>query len=139
MPPATNPQDDPIRTVVRGGKPAGEDPSSEASKLLDRLREVLRARQYTRGTEETYYLWVKRFIDFHNARHLAEMAGPKINAFLTNLAVKDRVCTSTQNQVRSVLLFFYRHVLDREIGDLGDTVCSGRAKTSSVVPSREKV
>lgn len=64
-------------------------------KLLDRLREALRSRHYSRRTEQTYCHWVKRFIFFHNVRHPAEMAEPEINAFLTHLAVKDRVSAST--------------------------------------------
>jgi len=75
-------------------------------KLLDRLREALRSRHYSRRTEQTYVMWVKRFIFFHNVRHPAEMAEPEINAFLTHLAVKEKVSASTQNQALSALLFF---------------------------------
>ena len=53
---------------------------------------------------------MKRFIFIHNVRHPAEMAEPEINAFLTHLAVKDKVSSSTQNQALSALLFFYRYV-----------------------------
>ena len=49
---------------------------------------------------------------------IAEMAEPEINAFLTHLAVKESVSASTQNQALSALLFLYRYVLDREVGDL---------------------
>ncbi len=66
-------------------------------KLLDRMREALRSRHYSRRTEQTYCHWVKRFIYFHNVRHPAEMAEPQINAFLTHLAVKQKVSASTQN------------------------------------------
>ena len=43
-------------------------------KLLDNLREALRARHYSRRTEQTYCHWVKRYVHFHNVRHPAEMA-----------------------------------------------------------------
>ncbi len=68
---------------------------AKAPKLLDRLREALRTRHYSRRTEQTYCLWVKRFIYFHNIRNPAEMAEPEINAFLTHLAVKEKVSAST--------------------------------------------
>ena len=58
-------------------------------------------------------MWVKRFTVFHNLRHPAELAEPEINAFLTHLAVKEKVSSSTQNQALSALLFLYRHVLGR--------------------------
>jgi integrase-like protein len=89
--------------------PAVRAPSPSQPKLLDRLREALRSRHYSRRTEEAYHHWVKRFIFFHNVRHPAEMAEPEINALLTHLAVKEKVSASTQNQALSALLFLYRH------------------------------
>ena len=57
-----------------------------------------------------------------NNRQTAEMAEPEINVFLTHLAVKEKVSTSTQNQALSALLFLYRHVIGREVGDLGEVI-----------------
>ncbi len=75
----------------------------------------------------------------HHVRHPIEMAEPEINAFLTHLAVKDRVSASTQNQALSALLFLYRHVLGRQIGDLGDVVRARRPKRLPIVLTREEV
>ena len=100
-------------------------------KLLDQLRQALRSRHYSRRTELTYCMWVKRFIFFHNVRHPAEMSEAEINAFLTHLAVGEKVSASTQNQALSALLFLYRHVLAREIGELGNVI---RARTPHHVP-----
>jgi len=99
----------------------------------------LRARHYSRRTEQTYCLWVKRFIFFHNVRHPAEMAEPEINTFPTHLAVKEKVSASTQNQALSALLFLYRHVLGREIGDLGEVIRARKPKRLPVVMTREEV
>jgi integron integrase len=109
------------------------------TKLLDQLREALRARHYSRRTEQTYCLWVKRFIFFHHVRHPADMAEPEINAFLTHLAIKKKVAASTQNQALSALLFLYRHVLGREIGDLGEVIRARKPKRLPVVMTREEV
>lgn len=119
----------PIGSPQAGGKP----------KLLDRLREALRSRHYSRRTEQAYCHWVKRFIFFHNVRHPAEMAEPEINAFLTHLAIKEKVSASTQNQALSALLFLYRHVLDRQIGDLGEVIRARRPKRLPVVLTRGEV
>jgi integron integrase len=108
-------------------------------RLLDCLREALRARHYSRRTEQTYCAWVRRFIYFHNIRHPAEMGEPEINAFLTQLAVKHKVSASTQNQALSALLFLYRHVLGREIGDLGNVIRARKPKRLPVVMTREEV
>ena len=108
-------------------------------KLMDQLKEALRARHYSRRTEKTYCSWVRRFIFFHNVRHPAEMAEPEINAFLTDLAVKQKVSASTQNQALSALLFLYRHVIGREVGNLGDVVRARKPKRIPVVMTREEV
>ncbi len=113
--------------------------NDRSPKLLDRFREALRTRHYSPRTESTYCQWVKRFIFFHNVRHSAEMAEPEINAFLTPLAVKHRVSASTQNQALSALLFLYRHVIGREVGDLGDVVRARKPKRLPLVMTREEV
>lgn len=66
-------------------------------KLLDYVRDVMRTKHYAHSTEEKYVQWIRRFILFHNERHLKEMAEPEIEAFLTHLAVSEHVAASTQN------------------------------------------
>lgn len=121
------------------GKEARGQDQAGGPKLLDRLQESLRSRHYSRRTEETYCQWVKRFIYFHGVRHPREMAEPEINAFLTHLAVKHKVSASTQNQALSALLFLYRHVIGREIGNLGDVIRARKPKRLPVVMTREEV
>lgn len=100
-------------------------------RLMDQMHSALRARHYSPRTEQAYCRWVLRFIRFHGLRHPAEMGEDEINAFLTHLAVEDHVSVSTQTQALSALLFLYRKVLDREVGELGDVV---RARPPSHVP-----
>lgn len=71
--------------------------------------------------------------------HPCEMAEPEINAFLTHLAVKKSVSASTQNQALSALLFLYRHVIGRSVGDLGEIVRARKPSRLPVVMSREEV
>jgi len=67
------------------------------------------------------------------------MGKSEINAFLTNLAVNEKVSASTQNQALSALLFLYLHVVDREIGDLGEVIRIRKLTRLSVVMTREEV
>ncbi|MBN2256083.1 MAG: integron integrase [Deltaproteobacteria bacterium] len=108
-------------------------------KLLDQLREAIRSRHYSRRTETSYCNWVKRYIYFHDVRHPAEMAEPEVNAFLTHLAVKEKVSASTQNQALSALLFLYRHVIGREIGDLGEVIRARRPLRIPVVLTKDEI
>ena len=86
-----------------------------AKKLLDQMRDVIRAKHYSYRTEETYLDWVRRYIHFHQKRHPQEMGAPEIQAFLTHLAAHRKVSASTQNQALSAILFLYREVLRKEI------------------------
>jgi integron integrase len=79
-------------------------------------------------------------VDFHrHVRHPAEMAEPEINAFLTHLAIDRKVSASTQNQALSALLFLYRQVLGRRIGDLGEVIRARKPTRLPVVMTREEV
>lgn len=113
-------------------------PANGKPRLLDRVREAIRARHYSPRTEDAYIAWIKRFIFFHNKRHPAEMAEPEINAFLTHLAVKEKVSASTQNQALSALLFLYRHIIGREVGDLGEVVRARKPKRIPAVMTRDE-
>jgi hypothetical protein len=72
-------------------------------------------------------------------RHPAEMAEPEINAFLTHLAVKQKVSASTQNQALCALLFLYRHVIGLEVGDLGKVIRARKPTRLPVVMTRDEV
>lgn len=122
-----------------GDAPPADLPTPPKPKLLDQLREALRSRHYSRRTEQTYCQWVKRFIFFHHVRHPAEMAEPEMNQFLTHLAVKEHVSASTQNQALSALLFLYRHVIGREVGDLGEVIRARKPTHLPVVMTRDEV
>ena len=45
------------------------DMEAGGPKLLDRVREAIRARHYSRRTEEAYVHWIRRYIVFHGKRH----------------------------------------------------------------------
>ena len=72
--------------------------NSAGRPLVSVYREALIARHYAHRTIDTYEHWLRRFLRFHLLRHPREMGGPEINAFLTHLAVEERVSASTQNQ-----------------------------------------
>lgn len=112
---------------------------SHPPKLLDQLRQALRSRHYSPRTEQVYCHWVRRYIHFHSVRHPSEMAEPEMNRFLTHLAVKEKVSASTQNQALSALLFLYRHVLGRKVGDLGEVIRAKKPKHLPVVMTRDEV
>ena len=108
-------------------------------KLLDRMAATLRTRHYSSRTVETYVWWAKRYILFHNKRHPASMGADEANAFLTHLAVEERVSAATQNQALAALLFLYRHVLEEPLPWLNDLVKAKRTVRLPVVLSTDQV
>ena len=70
-------------------------------RLLDQVRDAIRLKHYSMRTEQSYVTWIKRYIFFHNKRHPKGMGAAEIEAFLTHLAVQQKVASSTQNQALS--------------------------------------
>jgi site-specific recombinase XerD len=92
-----------------------EPPASRPPRLLDRVREAVRARHYSPRTEKAYVAWIRRFIRFHGKRHPREMGAAEMTQYLSSLAVEGNVAASTQNQALSALLFLYREVLGQDV------------------------
>jgi integron integrase len=114
-------------------------PGPPKPRLLDRVREALRTRHYSRRTEEAYVAWIRRYILFHGKRHPGEMGAPEITRFLTALAVERKVAASTQNQALGALLFLYRDVLDLEVPWLDGLVRAKRPRRVPAALARDEV
>jgi site-specific recombinase XerD len=91
-------------------------------KLLDHVRDAIRLKHYSRHTEQAYVTWIKRYVFFHDKRHPKDMGATDIEAFLTHLAVQEKVAASTQNQALSALLFLYRDVLRQPLDGSIDAI-----------------
>lgn len=81
---------------------------------------ILRVRKYSLSTERTYMDWLKRFARASRPRPPLDCGEPEIRTFLDHLAVQGKVSASTQRQALNALVFFYREVLERELGDFSD-------------------
>ena len=77
---------------------------ADAPKLLDRVRDAVRTRHYSRRTEEAYVARSRRYIFFHRKTHPDQMGAAEVSQFLTWLAVERRVSASTQNQALGLRL-----------------------------------
>ena len=136
-------------------------------KFLDQCRAVMRFKQMSRRTEETYVEWIKRYILFHRKpvkaslrpspgapappspaaasegkwiwRHPKDMGEGEVRAFLTDLAVRRGVSAATQNQALNALLFVYREVVGGEMDWVDGFERAQRSRRVPVVLSREEV
>ena len=117
---------------VRGG-------SGSPPRLLDRVREAIRVRHYSRRTEQAYVAWIRRFILANGRRHPAGLGGQEVEAFLTRLASDGQVAPGTQNQALAALLFLYREVLQVDLPWMEGIVRAKRSRRIPVVLAREEV
>ncbi len=108
--------------------PASTDPSP----FLQSVREAIRVRHFSIRTEEAYVHWIKRFILFNGKRHPGKMGEREVAAFLSHLAVEGQVASSTQNQALNALVFLYRNVVGRPLGEFNGLV---RAKRPQKIPA----
>jgi integron integrase len=107
-------------------------------KLLDQVSDIIRLKHYSIRTEETYLNWIRRYILFHKKRHPAEMGEEEISAFLTHLAVKEKVAAATQNQALNAIVFLYREVVKRDLGEIRDITWAKRPTRLPVVFTKEE-
>jgi len=116
--------------------------------LREQVREVMRFLHYSPRTEETYWQWTLRFLQFHRRpgqsgreswRHPRELGAPEVREFLTYLATELHVSASTQNQALNALVFLYREVVQAGLGDIGNFARVTRPPRLPEVLSRTEV
>jgi hypothetical protein len=103
-------------------------------KLLNQVRNVMRLHHYSIHTERSCVDWIKRFIHFHRMKCREGLAGGegKIEAFLTDLAVRGKVAPATQNQAMNALVFHYKQVLEVPLNKSIDAVRAERGPRTKV-------
>lgn len=112
----------------------------EKTALLDEVRSVLRLMHRAYKTELSYLGWVRRFLDFAedsvgskgNLKR-KDITSTELKKFLTYLAVEERIASTTQQQAFNALLFLFRHVLQKPVDGLSDTVRAFKRKRIPVV------
>jgi integrase len=114
-------------------------PVAARPRLLDRVRQTIRARHYSPRTETAYVYWVREFILFHGKRHPDHLGGHGVTRFLCDLATRRRASASTRAQTLSALLFLYKEVLGRKLPWLAEIVLARRPVRVPAVLSREEV
>lgn len=111
-------------------------PGSREPRLAERFHAALEARHYSQRTAKAYWRWVVRYVAYHGMRHPEELGEEEINAFLSHLAVDLGVSSSTQTQALSALLFLYRRVLGRDVGEMPGLIRARRSEHLPVVLTR---
>lgn len=104
--------------------------------LLQKLMEIMRVQRKSYRTEQAYSSWVDRYLKFHQE---GDFDAQDVTDFLTYLAVEKGVAASTQNQAFNALVYFFRFVLEIELGDLSQTIRSAKKEKLPVVFTRDEI
>jgi len=71
------------------------DMSAASPKLIPLVRSRLRLRHMSLRTEQAYLDWIRRFVRYHGVRHPQEMGEVEVIDFLSDLAERRGVASST--------------------------------------------
>ena len=99
-------------------------------RLREQFQALMRAQHYSIRTEKSYWYWIRFYLRFHQMRHPPELGPSEVNRFLSWLA-SERQVAATQNLALNAIVFLYARVLERPLGDIGETI---RAKCPQRLP-----
>lgn len=120
-------------------KPVSEGNPSDWDEVFETLKTSIKLRHYSYRTQQTYFTWIRRFKNFTGNCDPKELTTKHVTDFLSDLALRCHVASSTQNQAFNSLLYLYRNALDIELGDISSVVRAKRQVHIPVVFTKEEV
>lgn len=135
------------REAVPAGSPGPVQSAkiySDLPQILGKMREMIRIKHYSYRTERSYTDWARRFHDYVTGVKKKDVrkSDPDSNDvkdFLSHLAIKQRVSSSTQNQAFNALLFLFRDVLGTPLDGIDSAVRAKRGPKLPVVLGVDEV
>lgn len=106
---------------------------------IERLRLLVRQRNYSPATERAYVGWARRFHQFCGRRQASEITDEHVRSFFSHLTSSLELSASSRNQALSALLFYFEFVLERPIDREGKDTRAKRPQTIPVVLTRSEV
>ena len=119
----------PVEFNINNINTQNPDPWNNAFNIL---KEEIELRHYSPKTLKSYHIWARKFSRFITPKNPNEIVDDDLRNYLTYLTNGLKVSASSQRQAFNSLLFFFRHVLKMEPGDLSDTP---RPKVKAYIPS----
>ncbi len=88
----------------------------KSARLLDQLRERIRAAGYSLRSEDAHVHWVRSFIRWSGMRHPRDMGVADVRSYLDWLGSDCNVSAATRRRALRAIGFLYREVLGRDLG-----------------------
>lgn len=109
------------------------------SAFMDECRSMMRTRHLAYRTEKCYLHWIKRFILFCDKQHPMTLGDADVVRFLSYIANERRCSPSTQSQALCALVFLYKHVVRKPLGELNDIAFAKKKTRTPEVLSQDEV
>lgn len=109
----------------------------EKSPFLRQVRAVIRERGLAYKTEKTYLHWIRKFICFHGKKHPVDLGEQQVSKFLSGLALHKDVAVNTQKVALNALVFLYRDVIKRPLGELSHRYARESTRIPTVFTHQE--
>ena len=120
-------------------RPAPGPMRTQWERAISEMTAAIKTKHYSVKTLRSYSHWIWKFQTFRKTLDPVTLTTEDVKAFLTWLAVSCNVSASSQNQAFNALLFFFRHVLKKEFGEIHDVVRVKRRPYIPVVLTRDEV
>jgi integron integrase len=114
-------------------------PPENIRPLLQRIKQKIRESDYAVRTEQTYLFWCKKFLMFHHWKDPETLNEQSVQVYMSYMALGKNSAASTQRQALNAIVFMFRRVCGRDLGDFGDFVKSTKPRHLPVVLSVTEV
>ena len=113
--------------------------SQEWERALIAMKQEIALRHYAQRTAKIYTYWSQRFQKYVKHQSPQTLTEKEVKDFLGDLAVKQELAASTQNQAFNALLFFFKFGLKRPLQDLKNIPRGKRHKHPPVLLSKAEI
>lgn len=103
------------------------------SQFLQFVQEEMRLCGYNQKAEKTCINWIERYVNFIDKRHPKDCGRTEVQAYLSFLAERNNVSTSTQQTALNSLEFLYQQVLKIPLGKLEYTLATKPRRLPTVL------
>jgi integron integrase len=109
------------------------------SEEINRLRIAIRRKNHSIRTEKTYATWVQQFLKFSIQKTATDVGSQSVLDFLEYLSIQRGVAPGTQSLALNAISFYFKNVLDREIGDISQFVRARPREKLPIILTRDEV
>ena len=109
------------------------------AEAMDTMHEAVVLKRYAKRTAEIYAYWIQRLMRFLDPLPPEKLGEQEVKDFLSHLATEKKLSAGTQNQALNAILFFFKHGLQRPLGELKDIPRGKYRKSPPVLLSRREI